>query len=76
MPGNGTERRLPVEPREWEAFVDALQVLVLVAGTAAERLNSRDQVDACREVLAATTRVLDLAERMLPRRARPARGNT
>ena len=68
MIGDGGEREFLVTPREWQAFVDALQVLVLVGGAAVKRLNRQDHVDACRDVVAATTRVLELAHDVLPRR--------
>ncbi|OFV89692.1 MAG: hypothetical protein A3G76_08180 [Acidobacteria bacterium RIFCSPLOWO2_12_FULL_65_11] len=51
--------------REWQAFVDALQVLVLVADAAARRLTERAEVEACGDVVAATNRVLELTPRVL-----------
>lgn len=68
MIGEGGEREFPATPREWQAFLDALQVLVLVADAAVKRLRQHDHVDACRDVVAATTRVLELAHDVLPRR--------
>ena len=61
IPHNRSDR-----PPDWESFVDALQVLVLVAGDAVKRLKASDPADACREVVTATTHVLELTQRVLP----------
>jgi hypothetical protein len=51
---------------EREAFINALQVLVLVAGAAVKRLRNDDQRNICRQVVAAAARVLELTPQVLP----------
>jgi hypothetical protein len=51
---------------DWQSFVDALQILVLVAGAAARTLEPDAPSDICRELVAAATRVLDLVPGVVP----------
>lgn len=64
MPGNSYQ--VGGTPDDWEVFVNALQVLVLVADAAAKRLPQREDQDTCREVVAAAARVLELTPSVLP----------
>lgn len=65
MPGD-RDYRAGGKPNDWDAFINALQVLVLVGGAAVTRLRDHDQQDACREVVAAAARVLELTPQVLP----------
>ena len=66
MIGDGREGELRIAAHEWQALVDALQVLVLVADAAVREPTRQDPADAYRDVAVATMRVLAIVRGILP----------